>query len=275
MIQTLTFAALPSLRGFAASDEAGRASRAAIAQNELQAIVAADPNVRAASILDTDGIVVLATDQTIQSSWGERLFFREALNGGLHASVPSRDFSEVSQYYSAPLIDNAGMVSGVLVIRVAVQELWGVLGTEGNKGTGGTLLVDEYSVVIADTSEKPQTFTALAPMAGETYNRLIAERCYGAEQGAIRFGNQTALANQIKLDNVPTFSFRDANDRANLAAARRLQTNAWRVVVFQTEDSIVVPARGALIETLKFGAVAFLAGVGFMFAFNLVAKRHA
>ncbi len=270
MVQTLTFAALPSLRGFTASDQASRAQRAAIAQNELQAIVAADPNVRAATILDPDGIVVLTTDNTMQAIWSERLFFREALRGQLHASVPAKDFGEVSQYYSAPLIDNAGKVGGVLVIRVAVQELWEMLGTEGS-----LLLVDENGVVIADTSTKPQTFTALAPITGETYNRLIAEKQYGAEAGAIRFSNQTTLAGLIKVDNAGVFAFSDSNTRPTLGAARRLQTKQWRVVVLQTEDTVVAPARDALMETFKFGAVLFLAGVGFMFAFSRAVKRRS
>ncbi|MBI4790096.1 MAG: cache domain-containing protein, partial [Chloroflexi bacterium] len=118
MTQTFTFAALPSLRGFAASDEAARPAHAVIAQTELQAIAAADPNVRACSITDIGGNVILTTDGSMNKNWGERLFAREALAGQLHASVPSRDFGEISQYYSAPILDNAGNVAGALVIRV-------------------------------------------------------------------------------------------------------------------------------------------------------------
>ncbi|MDE3090872.1 MAG: cache domain-containing protein, partial [Chloroflexota bacterium] len=58
MTEVFTFAALPSLRGFAASDENARPARAATAQAELQSIVAADPNIRAASILDPLGTVI-------------------------------------------------------------------------------------------------------------------------------------------------------------------------------------------------------------------------
>ncbi|MBI3537093.1 MAG: cache domain-containing protein, partial [Chloroflexi bacterium] len=220
LIQTLTFAALPSLRGFAASDETGRASRTAIAQNELQAFVAADPNLRAAFILDAAGSVVLATDETMRASFAERLFFRAAMSGQLFASAPAKDFGEVSQYYSAPLIDNAGNVAGVLVLRVAVQEFWNGIGKN-------EMVVDENGILIADGSDKPQTFFALAPIAGETYNQLIAERRYGAEQGALRFSNRAALASFSKVDNAGGFVFSDANTPTTFGATRRLQTNFW------------------------------------------------
>jgi non-ribosomal peptide synthetase component E (peptide arylation enzyme) len=47
MVETLTFAALPSLRGFVTADETTRPSRIAVAQSELQSIAAADPLITA------------------------------------------------------------------------------------------------------------------------------------------------------------------------------------------------------------------------------------
>ncbi len=261
LIQTLTLAALPSLRGFAASDEQSRAQRAALAQNELHAIVAADPNARAASILDAGGVVALTTDNSIHALWSERAFFRAALRGELHASPPARDFGEVSHYYSAPLIDNAGRVRGVLVVRVAAQELWDGL-------PKNILVVDENGVVMADTSDKPQNFIALAPIDSETHNRLIAERRYGAELGTLRFSNQTALLALIQQDNAGAFTFRDAGGRAQVGAARKLQINPWRVLVSQSEEETYAFARDALGHALALGTFAFFVGIGLMFAWR-------
>src|SRR5262245_40506741 len=59
--QTFTFAAFPSLRAFAASALETRSQRAAVALNELQAWVAADPFLREALIVDAEGRVIMTT----------------------------------------------------------------------------------------------------------------------------------------------------------------------------------------------------------------------
>ena len=260
MMGVFTFAALPSFRGFAASDEASRAQRAAIAQNEMRAIVAADPNVRAASIVDALGTVNLTTDGSMGATWLERAFVREALAGHLHASVPSRDFGEISQYYSAPILDNAGNVAGALVVRVAVQEWWNVISSQTD-----VLVVDENGVRIADRSGAPQVFVALMTLPGDIAVRALSEKRYGAEATEIRAINLAALSDEIKRGRDETFAYRDSNGQTVHAAAQRLATNPWTVIVFETEDVIAARARNALWEAIKLSLVMSIVTAGVIF----------
>lgn len=270
MVEVFTFAALPSLRGFAASDEVARPARAAVAQSELQAIVAADPNVRAASIVDVTGKVVLTTDASMNVDWSERLFVREALAGHLHASVPARDFGEVSQYYSAPILDNAGNVAGALVVRVAAQELWSVFSTQTN-----ATLVDEDGVRIADRSTLPQHFTALVPLAPEVAARALIEKRYGAEIVQMRATNLPALAEAIKRENTIQIVYRDADAKIIHAATRRLTVNPWTVIVFESEDAILAATRETLWDKMKLVAVALFVAAGFVYVATRIRQPTA
>ena len=254
MSEAFTFAALPSLRGFAAADETTRPARAAIALNELKAIVAADPNVRAASIADPAGAVILTTDGSMNADWSARVFVREALAGHLYASAPSRDFGEVAQYYSAPILDNAGNVVAAFVLRVAVREVWGALGNTPN-----VLLVDENSVRVVDLSATPLDFAAVAPMAPALAAGLLAEKQYGAEVTQIGVANVPALADALQRGAPATVTYRDASGQPMRAAIQRLATRPWSVVVSQNQDAILSSTHDAFWETLAFGAVALVA----------------
>jgi hypothetical protein len=118
MMQVFTFAALPSVRAFAASDETSRDARAAVVRAELAAMVSADPNIHAATIVDPRGFVIMTTDNSMNADWRARFFVSEALRGHLYASVPAREPDEIAQFYSAPILNNAGDIAGALVLRV-------------------------------------------------------------------------------------------------------------------------------------------------------------
>lgn len=243
MVQTFTFAALPSLRGFATADEATRPARMAVAYSELQAWVAADPNLRAISIVDSLGIVILTTDRSMNVNWGERVFVREALAGKLYASPPVRESGELSQYYSAPIINNAGEVAGALIVRVAAQEMWSVLGTSND-----VMLIDENNVQIANRAILPSLFMALSPLASEVSARLLAEKFYGTEIAQLSVTRLDDLANAIKRADAAFVIYRDPQAQTWHAATNRMKTKPWTVVTTVSEDTVMLPVRDAIID---------------------------
>ena len=247
--EAFTFSALPSLRGFAVSDEASRPARIATAQSELQAIVAADPAIRAASIVDTNGKVILTTDDAMTADWSNRVFVRQGMVGHPYAAPPSRDFGEVSQYYSAPIIDNSGNVGGILVLRVLGQELWDLVLTTPN-----VLVLDENGVRLADTTTAPQIFTAIAPLPNDTIAQVVRDQLYGAEISQLRVMPFLDLAAQLKNRRVVQTVLRDPNGGAFLTAIYPLQTNPWSVVVLARDDALGFLSMGYL-EALGWGAL--------------------
>lgn len=256
MMQTFTFAALPSMRGFASSDEIARSARAPVAQTELQAIVAADQAVRAASIVDEFGLVVLTTDSSMNADWSPRIFVQEALAGHLYGSVPARDNGEISQFYSAPILNNAREVAGALVLRIAVQEMWNAIQSPN------VLVVDKNGMRIADTSAKPLTMLTLAPLNPQDEAALLNAKQYGAEMSEIRSTNLASLADQVLRKTPGIIEFRDLNGQTSIAAVSSLKTNEWKVIAFQSEDKAVEPARDVVWMETQLALVAFVAGMG-------------
>lgn len=265
MVETLTFAALPSMRGYAASDVAAQAARLAVAQSELQSIVAADPNIRAALIADSMGFVNLATDDSIGEVWADRIVFKEGAAGHLYASAPSRDKGEFSQYYSAPILDNAGNVAGVLVVRVAAQELWGLVNAQPE-----AMVIDENGVRIADRSPSPQIFAALAPLTLEQRGRLMEDKFYGGELTQIGNAGIPALAKAIQQGAKGPVAFSDMKGVGHNAVVRRLKTKDWTVVSVAGEASRQEQSRVLLMSLAGYGLLAFLLGAS---AAYLVAPR--
>ena len=247
-----TFSALPSLRGFAASDDASRPARISVAQFELRAIVSADPAIRAASIVDSNGKVILTTDEAMNADWSNRVFVREGMVGHPYAAPPSRDFGEVSQYYSAPIIDNFGNVGGILVVRVMGQELWDALFTTSN-----VLIVDENGVRIADATSAPQVFTAIAPLTNDAIVRVARDQLYGAELSQIRVVPFPDLAVQLKNRRAAQTVLRDPNSGSYLAAIQPLETNPWSVVVLVRDDALGFVSIGYL-EAFGWGVLSGL-----------------
>ncbi len=268
-VEAFTFSALPSLRGFAASDAAARPARLAVANTELQAMVAADPNLGAASIVDRAGRVILTTDALMNADWSARVFVREALAGHLYASVPSRDFGAVVQYYSAPILDNGGNVAAALILRVTAQEFWDALDGQPN-----VLVVDDHGVRIADRSNAPQLFVALIPPAFETLSGLMAEHYYGAEITQLRASNLPELADRIESKQT-TAIYRETGGQTIHAALRPMQTAPWTIVVFDSEEAMADQARGAFWEAIKLPALGLLVGWGFLLAAGWVLAASA
>jgi C4-dicarboxylate-specific signal transduction histidine kinase len=250
----LTLAALPSLRAFVASDESARPARLAVAQSELQAIVSSDDNLRAATIVGANGVVVLTTDDSMNADWSARAFVREGLLGHLYASAPTRDGGETSQYYAAPLIDNFGNVAGALVLRIAAQEM-----LNGFYLLGNVLILDENNVRIVDTTPLPQLYAAITPLSGDTLARLLAERHYGADVALLRVVPFPELLSQIQPHRAAQTILRDPNSVTYLAAIQPLAINPWSIVFLTRDDVTIVFANTAYWETFVWGAVSGLA----------------
>lgn len=246
MVQVFTFAALPSMRGFAASDAEDRDARRVVAYNELHSITRADPDVRAASIIDVLGNVVLATDATLNTNWGMRPFVRDALAGRLHASVTIFEFDELSQFYAAPILDNRGEVAGALVLRVATQEWWSALG-----GKNDVMVIDEYGVRIADRFPKPLLFTSLAPLPADTVTRVITEKRYGAQVTQINATPHSDLMEAVNRGDTRATTFHDAAGQSYRAVIRRTKMNPWGVIAAMSEATVFAPVHTAIIEQLK------------------------
>lgn len=228
MRQVFTFAALPSIRAFAASDPATRAQRAAVALNELRAWVAADTQVREAFIVDRSALVIMTTGEEWGSSLITRQFVRDALAGHVAISPVSHERGEISTYYAAPVLDNAGNIAGALVGRLAVQELWSTVGKGEN---WHTLLVDENGVRLEDTSDPAMRLVALGTVNATQGQQMVNEQIYGAQQTLVRAGDWARAQELAARGTLAQLQPRDVG--AEVIAVQSLVNKPWSVVVIQ------------------------------------------
>ncbi|MGB8646421.1 MAG: cache domain-containing protein [Anaerolineae bacterium] len=243
MSEVFTLAALPSMRAYASSDITARPARAPVAMNELQALVAADTQVREAFIVDLEGNPILGTGDAIKVIWGNRTFVQRALAGQLDVSPIVHEMNEYSQYYAAPILDGKGDVAGVFVIRVAAQELWGTVNGNSDPPSGQyAVLVDENGIRLADGGDMARNLAALGPLATDLQARIIREQTYGAQVLAVRTTQFTRAQEAVSR------GFPEALQPADLGvqtlAIHRLSTRPWTVLFVVASPSpreFVVP----------------------------------
>lgn len=261
MTEAFTFAALPSIRGFASSEPTTRAQRATVALNELQSWVAADNSVREAFVLDRKAIVILSTGADWNQDWSAREFVKNALSGKLDVSAVSHDVNEFSQYYAAPILDNLGNVAGALVARVTAQETWDTVNANsgGDKGPYAVLL-DENGTRLADGGDATLILSSLAPLTPDRQRRVIVEHTYGAQVTIVRATSLTHAAKAIYAGSLETLNAQDFG--AGAIDAQRLTTKPWTVLVLspvdvpsQTLVRYVLPLLAAVVAS---GLAAFL-----------------
>ncbi|MCI0476646.1 MAG: hypothetical protein L0Y55_10395, partial [Anaerolineales bacterium] len=249
---------------FAASDEANRDARAAVARVELAALVNADPNLRAATLVDARGIVIMTTDNSMNANWRARTFVGEALRGHLHASTPTRAPDEIAQFYSAPILNNAGEIAGALVLRVDAQEMWNAC-----DAPYGLIVVDEIGVRMMDRSFS-QLFTSLAPLPVDITAKPLAEKRYGTEIAQIRSTDLVDLANAVKRGGAAQLVYRDDKGRAIHAATRRIVTNPWTVIAYESEDEILLPARQTMYAQIGLAIASALITLAIVYAARFI-----
>jgi len=252
MQEAFTLAAFPSLRAFAASTPETRAERAAVALNELKALVASDKHVREALIVDDGGIVIMSTLDGWGNSLAQRSFVQDALNGKIAASPVARDRAENSNYYAAPIFNNANEIAGAFVMRVDAQELWNVLPRGAN---WYAILSDENGVRLGDTGDDAARLTSFGAMDGARVARLVQAQTYGAELPFVRatqFERAQILATQGAFDQL-----RAADLNAGALAYQRLLTKPWTVLALTAQPSwsvalsaLAAPALVALLLAL-------------------------
>ncbi len=136
--------------------------------NALKALTAATAkmNYDSVAIVNTRGVVILSSyEPDMGENVSSREYFQPAIQGQYFISDPSVSFitSQSYLYYSAPLRDPSGNVTGVLRSRLTVDGIWDLV--EKDKDAVGTgtvgILLDENGIRIGHSSTKGSRATAV------------------------------------------------------------------------------------------------------------------
>lgn len=219
----------------AAARDALRAAAARSAEYESVAFVDLTGRITTASILTDEG-----------TSIAFRTYFLEAKAGRTHISDPSYSVitNRPALFFSAPVLDAAGQVLGVVRTRVNLAQIWDLVEADADsvgRGSHGALL-DDHGIRLAVSETRGQRNVAesliykpIAPIEPETAKKLAADR---------RFGQKTP--EQLELDPIPAlkatlddlkrtgatnggFAYDAGGEQRGVAA--RLATKPWAYVL--------------------------------------------
>jgi len=218
-----------------AARDALRAAAARSAEYESVAFVDLTGRITTASILTDEG-----------TSIAFRTYFLEAKAGRTHISDPSYSVitNRPALFFSAPVVDPAGQVLGVVRTRVNLAAIWDLVEADADsvgRGAHGALL-DDHGIRLAVSGTRGQRHLAesliyrpIAPIDPETAKKLAADR---------RFGQRTP--EQLELDPIPAlkttlddlkrtgistggFAYEANGEQRGVAA--RLGTKPWAYVL--------------------------------------------
>jgi len=218
-----------------AARDALRAAAARSAEYESVAFVDLNGRITTASILTDEG-----------TSIAFRTYFLEAKAGRTHISDPSYSVitNRPALFFSAPVVDPAGQVLGVVRTRVNLAAIWDLVEADADsvgRGAHGALL-DDHGIRLAVSGTRGQRHLAesliyrpIAPIDPETAKKLAADR---------RFGQRTP--EQLELDPIPAlkttlddlkrtgistggFAYEANGEQRGVAA--RLGTKPWAYVL--------------------------------------------
>jgi C4-dicarboxylate-specific signal transduction histidine kinase len=218
-----------------AARDALRAAAARSAEYESVAFVDLNGRITTASILTDEG-----------TSIAFRTYFLEAKAGRTHISDPSYSVitNRPALFFSAPVVDPAGQVLGVVRTRVNLAAIWDLVEADADsvgRGSHGALL-DDHGIRLAVSGTRGQRHLAesliyrpIAPIEPETAKKLAADR---------RFGQRTP--EQLELDPIPAlkttlddlkrtgistggFAYEANGEQRGVAA--RLGTKPWAYVL--------------------------------------------
>jgi PAS domain S-box-containing protein len=113
-----------------------------------------DSKYLAIYLLDTNGVGVLSTDERfVGQDYSFRDYFQRAKDGIPNVDVlMGKTSNQFGYYFAHPVVDDGGIVIGVLVVKIDNQEIdKAVLNSEVAKNST-IMLVDKYGVVLASSA---------------------------------------------------------------------------------------------------------------------------
>ncbi|HSS02668.1 MAG TPA: HAMP domain-containing protein, partial [Kofleriaceae bacterium] len=279
-MSTTKLARLPVVVGLV-SGRSAEDAHAATADRAVREIIAAhvasDLNLRAVSVLDRAGKVVLASDRRMEGrQLADRGYVRVALQGAptisdIHVAEAVLDTVPVIAYL-APVFDD-GAVVGLTVMWIRASALWDLVrGSNELVGPGSSAVVlDAHGIRLAHTSDNEVVFHPAGALEADERARMINARRFGSETTRFiddvrAFPELFVRARAPALDGTLFRGASPIDDAWSYGVARRLGTVPWTVFYLLPErafdEQVAVMTRDKAILAVVIMALAFAVGLG-------------
>ncbi|MBI5379949.1 MAG: diguanylate cyclase [Nitrospirae bacterium] len=197
-------------------------------------------------LFDAAGRLALPSDEALPQPAGipARPFFAEALGGKPSASPPSLDGGKAYLYFGAPVQGEDARVAGVVVLRAAAEECWGIVDRTWQEvgPESAAIVTDDMGVRIARAGRRDLLFQAWAPLPPERAQQILSERRYG--EGVARIA-ATEMPEVWEALREPTtrayFTHRLVTGPRYHAAGVQMDRSPWIVTISIPEEAFLAP----------------------------------
>jgi len=224
------------------------------------------------ALLDEQGVVVLDTNpdniglnQTGFDYFTEPFETGQPFVSGVHVVEP---VNNAGLYFSSPVHDAAGNVSGILTVRYRADILQALI-IKNNDLFGQesfAVLLDEHHIRLAHGVQPDLIFKSVVPLEPDLVAELQAEGRLSSGSATDLATNLTGFENGLNRSAVQpyfTAELTTMSDRLNSVAVTRLKRLPWSVVFAQPQEIFLSPiwaqTRTTLVLAFMMAAIVIVA----------------
>ncbi len=224
-------------------------------QNTLLALSRKDPaNIRSYALLSDSGEVLLSTDP---GEIGMNMYAFEHTQQALFSGLPTvsrvifdTENNEQSLYFTAPVRDDAKIISGAIQVKYDAAILQQVVFTNSTQlgEESSALLLDDNLLILANSSTPEYIYRVIQPDDSKQFAVLQEQKRLPPGAPEDIFIDLSLLKSGLaNLHKTPFFStemhvFHEGESaHKELASAVKMSAMPWSVVVSQAEDILLAP----------------------------------
>jgi PAS domain S-box-containing protein len=185
-------------------------------------------NLKATAVylLDTSGTTIASSNRNtpisfVGKNYSFRTYFKESIQGKNYGDFAVGVTSGTRGYYSSfPVVNRAGVISGVVVIKDGLNTLDSIFSSIPH-----SFLVDKNNVVFM--SDKQEfLYRPVYPITDSLRMSIMSSQQFG-ESNLIQIIDKPNVSNEIEI-----------NKSFYLVSQRELQTEGWSITLFSPKDAI-------------------------------------
>ena len=251
--------------------QANQKNRAQV-QDKMLRLMTANENIELFMVLSKTGQVLASSKpEYLGRMLDFRDYFKEAVLGHEYISDLSvgTASNKPGMYFSAPVRNAKGLVAGVSVLKMRVDEISAILSDARSRGERETFLVDSDGIIIHHPDQRV-LYHSLAPLPAEVQKKLLEDKRFGLNVSTIPSFNLNALAEKMASARQPEhFAYRaPISQEQKIVGFSPLAEKRWLVAVSESEDVYSRPLRRLFanaVQSVVFIGLIFI-GLALLFA---------
>ena len=250
-LQYLMASAAP-IRDLAGADDKTHPDIARTARDRLESIVNSHPDLAAAFVTDLHGMGLVSTNpKTLGMDLSFRDYIQQALRGRQCVSdlLVAKSNGDPGIYFSGPIRDTNGQVTGVLVLKLDAAAIDRVCRDSGARVSNGFVgMSDEFGVIIS-SPRQDILYKSIGTLSSEAVRQINPQLRYGVEQLESLEINE--LARKVAGATQPSSAlYISRQGQPMVAGFARLKQKPWTIQVVQPRSDFDAPLRQLLKQQI-------------------------